>query len=163
MIYSQQFKDDALLEMSKRLGYKTVSACAAKIGSKEFARQREKFYKIYHKELIKTGEQKKYYSKRKNTNKQVDINLDAVFEFLKETKETNLRDLAKKFNFSSSYLSIILKLGYISLNRKGRKYFYTENKKGKTTDQIMLEVRMYSANVQRVVRQRESLNILEGK
>ena len=56
MIYSEQFKDDALLEMSKRLGYETVSACASKIGSKEFARQREKFYKIYHKELIKTGE-----------------------------------------------------------------------------------------------------------
>lgn len=50
MNYPREFKERAQIEMSKRLGFESRTACINALGVKEFTRKRNEFYKTFFEE-----------------------------------------------------------------------------------------------------------------
>ncbi|WP_333661564.1 hypothetical protein [Chishuiella changwenlii] len=162
MHYTATFKEKAIQEMCLRAGYPNVSAYASKIGAKEFARKREKFYEEFY-----TEENEKY--KISNSSeavikyKDLPEKLELIFQYLTQNPDSRIYKVEDLFSFSRSYLNIISKLGYIK--NSGTKYnpFFIVNRNNKSTSEIIAEVRNYAKLNQRRNRLNEAKRIDNGK
>ena len=162
MHFTATFKEKAIQEMCLRAGYPNVSAYASKIGAKEFARKREKFYEEFY-----TEENEKY--KISNSSeavikyKDLPEKLELIFHYLTENPDSRIYKVEDLFSFSRSYLNIISKLGYIKNN--GTKYnpLFIVNRNNKSTSEIIAEVRNYAKINQRRNRLNEAKRIDNGE
>lgn len=107
-----EFRLAAQYEMANRLGYKNVSECASALGSKEFARQRNKFYEIYRQELI--SQNKIFAYKDRSSKSDIESKFQELIEFLRDNPDSKIKELSIKYKFPMSYLSIAISLGYIN-------------------------------------------------
>lgn len=162
MHYTASFKEKAIQEMCLRAGYPNVSAYASKIGAKEFARKREKFYEEFY-----TEENEKYKisdsSEAVIKYKDLPEKLELIFQYLTENPDSRIYKVEDLFAFSRSYLNIISKLGYIKNEGSKNKPHFVVDSSGKLTSEIIEEVRDYAKVNQRRNRLNEAKRIENGE
>lgn len=163
MNYPGEFKERAQIEMSKRLGFESRTACINALGVKEFARKRNEFYKTFfdeENEQIKAGA---ITQRKEMSNKDLPKKLELIFEYIKQNPETRIYKVEERFMFCKFYLNIVVKLGYMVNVGSKHKPIFIVKQQGKSCVEIIAEVRNYAKLKQRKVRENEAKRILNGE
>lgn len=162
MNYSGEFRERAQIEMSKRLGFENRSECINSLGVKEFARKQNEFYKTFFEEENERNLKFNSVNKNRLKDPELHVKLDAIFEYIEINPDCKLYQVEELFSFYKTYLNIIFKLGYIENLSSKYKTNFIVKKQGKTSEEIISEVRNYSKLLQRKVRARQAEMIEKG-
>lgn len=138
MKYTNEFKEKAQNELSKRLGYNSLVECVQSLGSKQFKRKCDEFYSECFKEVnknrfivkkvtktgLKTEQSKRYINNEKAITK-IEISLKEIAKLIEQGKDNSVRLFIIDCFITNVYLTILRRLGYLTnLNhRKCPKYF----------------------------------------
>lgn len=150
MSYSNQFKEAAQVELSKRLGYKNLVECVQAIGSKEFKRRVDKFYPEYYKE--EKNRLNKYFKSRSETKNKgfntegfklykeklitiIEDKLKDLYNIVLDNPNIKKPDLIKQSKLSYNYMTPLINLGYLKNSGSNRDPIFKINfSKGKTRE-----------------------------
>ena len=138
MKYTNEFKEKAQNELSKRLGYNNIVECVQSLGSKQFKRKCDEFYSEYFKEvnknrfivkkvpqpILKSEPSKRYINNEKAITK-IEISLREMAKLIEQGNDNSVRLFISECFITNIYLTILRRLGYLTnLNhRKDPKYF----------------------------------------